>query len=106
MIHTDKNGYPIHKGDLLRTPHYVGRRRKMHYLYHVVVEENGILFMVPASHLEPTFIKGGGRVPMTIYSDTWASEIIHGYGPEPILSFEDRPRIKFAKSKAKEAAHA
>lgn len=32
----DSRGYPIHPGDLLRTPHFIGPRRKQYYLYHVV----------------------------------------------------------------------
>lgn len=94
MEHFDKNGIPIHKGDLLRTPHYIGRRRKQHYLYHVVVEEPNGIYLVPTSHLEPSFVSGGGKCPLSVYSDTWASEIIHGHGPGPYLSFEDRPRKK------------
>ena len=93
-IHRDKKGVPLCKGDLIRSPHYIGRRRKQHYLYHVVVEESGVLFLVPTAHLEPTMRSGGGKCPLTIYSDTWACEVISGYGPDPYLSFEDRPKRK------------
>lgn len=99
MIYRDKNGIQLHKGDLIRSPHYIGRRRKQHYLYHVVVEENGVLFLVPTSHLEPTLRNLGGRCPLSVYCDTWAAEIISGYGPGGILTFEDRPRQK-SKEKA------
>ncbi len=91
----DKHGIPICIGDLIRSPHYIGPRNKMHYLYHVIVKEKGTLFMVPTSHLEPSLRDGGGKCPlMSACSDTWAAEIISGYGPDPILSFEDRPRRK------------
>lgn len=94
MIHYDRRGVPIHKGDLLKTPHFVGARRKMHYLYHVIVEKNGKLFMVPTFHLEPSMASGGGTCPLDAYSDTWASEVISGYGPGGLLSFDDRIKEK------------
>lgn len=90
----DKRGIPIRKGDLVRSPHFVGRRNKMHYLYHVIVEEDGVLFMVPTSHLEPTMRNWGGKCPLhSVYSDAWAAEIISGYdsGGTP---FDERPRRK------------
>lgn len=48
----DKHGYPVRVGDVIRTFHYrhYRNRRKM-YLYHVVVEENGNLYGVPAADL-------------------------------------------------------
>jgi hypothetical protein len=94
MEYFDKHGIPIHKGDLLRSPHFIGPRRKQYYLYHVVVQEPDGLFLVPASHLEPTMRNGGGRCPLNLYSDTWASEIVSGYGPDPYLSYDERPRRK------------
>ncbi len=94
MQHFDKKGIPIHKGDLIRSPHYIGARRKMHYLYHVVVESDGRLILVPACHLEPSCVAGGGIAPIDAFSDTWQAEIISGYGPEPYLSYDERPRNK------------
>lgn len=49
----DKNGVPIEEGDLLRTEHFRGPRRKMYYLYHGVVrnEKHGVLEMVPIQEL-------------------------------------------------------
>ena len=91
----DKRGIPFCEGDLVRSPHFIGARNKMHYLYHVIVEENGVLYMVPTSHLVSRFANYGGKCPLNaIYSDAWAAEIISGYGPEPYLSFDDRPRRK------------
>jgi hypothetical protein len=94
MQHFDKNGIPIHKGDLLRSPHFIGPRRKQYYLYHVVVQEPDGVFLVPASHLEPTMKKDGGICHLDALSDSWEAEIISGYGPEPYLSYDDRPRRK------------
>lgn len=91
----DRNGVPIFKGDLIRTPHFVDRRRKQHYLYHVVVECDGHLKGVPTSHLEPTLANGGGSFWLHAHPRVLEdAEVIHGYGPGDTLSFEDRPKIK------------
>tara|TARA_R110002094_G_scaffold110707_1_gene107822 strand:- start:445 stop:768 length:324 start_codon:yes stop_codon:yes gene_type:complete len=91
----DKNGYPIYPGDLIRQPHFRGARRKQHYLYHTAVMVNPDIGMeiVPTCHLQPEKAKGGGRCRITA-GCVEHYEIIHGYGPDPILSFEDRPRLK------------
>jgi hypothetical protein len=92
----DKNGVPIHEGDLIRTPHYIGGRRKQHYLYHVAVEREGVLFMIPTSHLVPDLVKGGGACRLDIGIREYGStaEVISGHGPAPYLSYEDRPKQK------------
>lgn len=102
----DKNGFPIYPGDLLRSLHFVGARRKKYWLYHVVTappDRAGTslpLYLVPTSHLEPTKQAGGGRCPLT--EDMASSmEILAGHGPGDILDYEDRPRIR---RRAKEAA--
>lgn len=45
----DSNGVPIYPGDLLRTFHFTGPRRRKWYLYHVAVYErlvrNGITYL-------------------------------------------------------------
>lgn len=94
MQHFDRKGIPIYKGDLIRSPHFIGARRKMYYLYHVVVDANGTLMLVPASHLEPSCVADGGICPLDVLPDSWAAEIISGYGPEPYLSYDERPRRK------------
>lgn len=33
----DRKGVPIHPGDLIRSFHFIGARRKRYYLYHVAV---------------------------------------------------------------------
>jgi hypothetical protein len=93
----DKKGVPIYPGDLLKSFHFAGARRKRYWLYHVVVaspERAGTRYpleMVPASHLEPTKRGGGGRCPL---NDRLAedAEVIDGTGPGDILDFADRPR--------------
>jgi hypothetical protein len=87
----DKRDIPIAVGDLIRTPHYIGARRKQHYLYHTIVMEDGNLFMVPTSHLEPTLRDDGGKCPAKYGMDK-NSEIISGHGPGDCITFEDRKR--------------
>ena len=56
----DANGFPIAPGDLIRSFHFIGARRKRHYLYHTVVMRDGELWMIPTCHLEATKTGGGG----------------------------------------------
>ena len=51
----DNTGLPIYAGDLLRSPHFRGRRRRQYYLYHVAVFDTtaGGLRLVPYIHLDP-----------------------------------------------------
>lgn len=95
----DKNGIPIYPGDLLRTFHFTGPRRKKFFLYHVAVfdRDASAMRMVPVNHLEPTKrdhpdSRGGNP----LLSDDLASvaEIIQGYGPLPYLDYLDRPKRK------------
>lgn len=93
----DRKGVPIYPGDLLKSFHFTGARRKKYWLYHVVVappERAGTTFpleMVPTSHLEPTKRSGGGRCPLVDWLASNA-EVIAGSGPGEILDFEDRPK--------------
>lgn len=93
----DCKGVPIYPGDLLRTPHFRDRRRRMHYLYHTVVQEvvegQAALRMIPAAHLEPTRISGGGAYWLSRGLASEA-EVIHGHGPGKVLGFRDRPKVK------------
>jgi hypothetical protein len=94
MTH-DLKGIPFYPGDLVKHYHYTGARNKKYYMYHVIANVDGILYAIPTSHLEPTRVKGGGQVPLK-----WANfaepEIISGHGPEPYLTYEERPRIDVA----------
>ena len=89
----DRRGVPISKGDLVRSFHFIGARRKIHYLYHTVVDEGGVLYMVPTCWLEPTF-QDGGKAQLKFMATEMQAEVIHGFGPEPYLSYEERPRKK------------
>lgn len=91
----DINGVPIYRGDLIRTFHFRGPRRRIWYLYHVAVLKDGRLELAPTSHLEPTKIGGGGRcmASQSLLNDNKA-EVISGSGPDGCLCFIDRPRRK------------
>lgn len=88
----DKNARQIYAGDLLRSLHFIGARKKRYYLYHVAVTAKHGLEAVPVCYLEPSkAADGGGRCLITKQCEGMF-EIIHGCGPEPYLGFEDRPR--------------
>lgn len=88
----DHKGIPIYPGDLLRTPHFQTSKRK-YYLYHTAVCIDGVMWMVPTSHLEPTLVASGGKCML---SDAHAAEaeIISGFGPDEYIDYGDRPRRK------------
>ena len=96
----DSRGVPICQGDLLRTLHFIGPRRKRYYLYHVVVAErdvDGNLFlrMVPVCHLDPALRESsrhhGGN---PILSDDLASlaTVIDGPPVGDALLVDERQR--------------
>ena len=87
----DCNGIAIQPGDLIRTFHFTGARRRRHWLYHTAVNRHGELWMVPTSELEPTLVGDGGVCRI------WAEhsehrEIIAGAGPSPGTLFYHRPK--------------
>lgn len=52
MAPTDKNGYPIKHGDLLKSYHFRGGpHRRKYYLYHVVKRVGDRLFGIPYADL-------------------------------------------------------
>lgn len=83
----DSKGVPILPGDLLRSDHFIGERRKKHYLYHVAVNRDGSMYAVPCCHLEPTLSRSGGECLIRYLGDT--KTVIHGF-PLP----EDRKKAK------------
>ena len=90
----DKNGIPIYPGDLIRSFHFIGPRRKRYYLYHVAVwnKDKGTMEMVPASELEPSLVGRGGRC--WLMQDYMAdAEVIDGHGPGDFLDYSDRPKV-------------
>ena len=95
----DKNGYPIHQGDLVRSFHFTGPRRRKYWLYHVIRFErggqrgHGYLRMMNTAELEPTMAGGGGN-PLLDHDLARDCEIISGHGPGDIMDWHDRPRKK------------
>jgi hypothetical protein len=89
----DKHGIPIYPGDLLRTFHFRGKRRKIYYLYHVAVwdAKYECMSMVPVSYLEPTRANRGGQCWLSQGIET---EIIDGTGPGDFLCHTERPKWK------------
>lgn len=93
----DSRGVPIYPGDLVRSLHFLGRRRQRHYLYHVAVwsERHQCVEMVPTSHLEPTMRGQGGQCFLGVYLEHAAdAEVIAGHGPGGCLDYQDRPKRK------------
>lgn len=91
----DIKGYPIYPGDLIRTFHYRGPRKRINYLYHTAIqnEKHHVLELVPTAHLEPTKANSGGRCWLSQdVIDRSEGEIIQGYGPDSAMSFQDRPK--------------
>lgn len=92
----DSKGYPIHPGDLVRSFHFVGVRKRRHWLYHVAVEsETGHMEMVPTSELSPSRRGRGGRFWLTQdYADSMEMLILSGSGPGDFYDFEQRARVR------------
>jgi len=88
----DKKGVPVCAGDLIKSYHFTGARRKRYYLYHVASYEDGHWMMVPASWADPNEKRDGGkcRIYQHYLED---AEVIGGCGPGDILDHEDRPRV-------------
>lgn len=90
---TDKKGYPIQEGDLLRSFHFRGgRNRRNYYLYHVAKIISGDLTAVPYDELV-TGKDDGGRINFRIfpmYSGHF--EIIAG--GDHVTLFDERKKVK------------
>lgn len=92
----DKKGVPIRVGDLLKSYHFTGARKKRYWLYHVVLLKDGFLM-----GQSPTFFATGHRDHSCLHSlgavtdgdgflaDT---EVISGPGDKDCLGHEDRPK--------------
>jgi len=91
----DKNGIPIHRGDLPKTPHFTGPRRKRYYLYHVAVrdEDASAMRMMPVQYLDPGVKREGG---MPLLSDDLAAnaEVIDGMIVGDAVLYDERKKRK------------
>lgn len=83
----DKNGIPIYPGDLLKSYHFTGARRKKYYLYHIVK-----IFDCCNMKMESVHGKGGSCLLTQDLGDN--AEVISGYGPKGYLDYTDRPKKK------------
>lgn len=85
----DKKGYPVYEGDVLKVFHFIGQRNKKYFMYKVVIASpRGFL----AFCISDLALKGrinAHSCPLDALGDF---EIVQGYGPEPFVSWEDRPR--------------
>lgn len=88
----DKTGRQILIGDVLKVFHFIGRRRKRHYMYKHVVgvkEINGTEYLV-LDHLDKEPSTYTLRMDNSILEDY---EIVQGYSDNG-TSYEDRPRVR------------
>ena len=85
----DSKGIPIYPGDLLKSLHFTGARRKRYWLYHLVVYREGALRMAHPHTLASDKPDYGCLLSPELAA---ASTIISGYGPGDCLDYEDRPR--------------
>ena len=86
----DKKGREIMEGDTLKVFHFVGARRKRHYMYKYVekvVSSSCSFFQI--SHLN---IEGGGYRMLMDGKQHEDIEIVQGYGADGV-SFDQRPSI-------------
>ena len=84
----DKNGIPIKPFDVLKMFHFVGARRKKHYMYKWVFERDGYLY---AHHLDRSGEQGAFFLSQDLLENT---EIVQGYGPHGSDDYSDRSRRK------------
>jgi hypothetical protein len=92
----DCHGIPIHSGDLLRALHFIGARRKRHYLYHTAVNRDGQWWAIPTCHLEPSKVAGGG--------DCWLHD--ERAANSEIISGVDKGGLDFTRRSKRPVEHA
>ena len=98
MIYRDETGREIMRGDLIRSPHFRGARRKQYYLYHVVTVVNDGLYCVPTARLDdnPFKPRQGGACWLQALADDAGyvdCRILCGFDNHG-NSFEDRKKIR------------
>lgn len=101
----DKRGVPIYPGDLLKTYHFTGARKKRYYLYHIAFYRDGHMRCQSAQYFGTGSKDHSADI---LLQSLWVSdeanrtleqtEVIDGYGPGDYLSFEERPRASVTNS--------
>jgi len=100
----DKNGVPIYPGDLLRTFHFTGPRRRKWYLYHTAIfnQQHQCMEGVPTSEIEPSLVGRGGRFWLhQEIMDGEQCEVIEGPSIGEHILYTERPRRKKEASDVK-----
>jgi hypothetical protein len=94
----DRRGYPIYPGDIVKTYHFTGARGKKYYLYHMVAETKGQMWLMGMEYQDgrPIFVERC-RVEAAGWFDEETgrleqTEIVQGYGPGDLIDYEARPR--------------
>ena len=98
----DRNGVPIYPGDLLKTYNFTGPRRRKWFMYHVVTQDvSGVLHATPTAWMAKTERQrqlSGGQCYLHSLADEGGvirdTEVIDGYGPDGIVCYTDRKRVK------------
>ena len=102
----DKRGVPIYPGDLLKTYHFTGARKKRYYLYHIAMYVDGAMRCQNTEFFGTGLKKHSSDI---LLQCLWQqdgpddrtlkqTEVISGYGPGKCLSFEERPRVSVTYS--------
>lgn len=86
----DKTGREILVGDLVKVFHFVGARRKKHYMYKYVAEAHSTKLYL--NHLHPHSLDDGYYIQKDgkVLEDY---EIVQGYGFSGESPFEERKKI-------------
>ncbi len=81
-MYYDKNGYQIHKGDVLKVFHFIGRRNKKYYMYKVVTEDAERLYATNVTSLILDPVRPH-RCRLEALGNKEDIEIVQGSGPGP-----------------------
>lgn len=90
----DKTGREIMAGDILKVFHFVGARRKRHYMYKqaLKIEQLGKADFMKIGHLN-LYDRDDGYHELLDGRILRDYEIVQGFGGDGV-SFEDRPKLK------------
>jgi hypothetical protein len=82
----DKNGVVIEEFDVLKVFHFIGARRKKHYMYKIVVLHDGLLY---GSHIDSNPLKPGYPLWITSQDDT---EVVQSSNYDKLYRRTRRPK--------------
>lgn len=97
----DKRGYPINEGDILKVFHFIGSRKKKHFMYKQVGSyalmggpDKPYLMVHHLPYQEPKPNQPGYYILFDDERTLTDYEIIAGHGPDDIVVYTDRKRKK------------